>query len=51
MCQPYIESATSLSDEKFAKNYGLSWSPKTDFCYETKARKVMADFNFDALYR
>ena len=22
-----------------------------DFCYETKARKVMVDFKFDALYR
>ena len=25
--------------------------PKTDFRYETKARKVMVDFKFDALYR
>ena len=24
---------------------------KIDFCYETKARKVMVDFKFDALYR
>ena len=25
--------------------------PEIDFCYETKARKVMVDFKFDALYR
>ena len=24
--------------------------PETDFHYETEARKVMVDFNFDALY-
>ena len=26
-------------------------APEIDFCYETKARKVMVDFKFDALYR
>ena len=25
--------------------------PEIDFRYETKARKVMVDFKFDALYR
>ena len=26
-------------------------APEIDFRYETKARKVMVDFKFDALYR
>ena len=26
-------------------------APEVDFRYETKARKVMVDFKFDALYR
>ena len=26
-------------------------APEIDFRYEIKARKVMADFKFDALYR
>ena len=26
-------------------------APQVDFRYETKARKVMVDFKFDALYR
>ena len=25
-------------------------APEIDFCYETKASKVMVDFKFDALY-
>ena len=29
----------------------FSWVPEIDFRYETKARKVMVDFKFDALYR
>ena len=27
------------------------WVPDIDFRYESKARKVMVDFKFDALYR
>ena len=49
MCQPYIESATALSD--FAINDGFSRALVIDFRYETNARKVMVDFKFDALYR
>ena len=29
----------------------MNKSQKNDFRYETKARKVMVDFKFDALYR
>ena len=29
---------------------GFSWAPEIDFRYEIKARKVMVDFKFDALY-
>ena len=29
---------------------GFSQASKIDFCYETKARKVMVDVKFDALY-
>ena len=29
----------------------FSWATEIDFRYETKARKVMVDFKFDALYR
>ena len=29
----------------------FSWSPEIDFRYETKTRKVVVDFKFDALYR
>ena len=51
-CQPYIESATALSDyyEFIARNDGFGRAPEIDFLYETKARKVMVDFKFDALY-
>ena len=28
----------------------FSWAPEIDFRYEIKARKVMVDFKFDALY-
>ena len=37
--------------EEIARNDGFSQSSETDFRYETKARKVMVDFKFDALYR
>ena len=47
--------ATALSDcyyyEKIARNDVFSWAPEIDFRYETKARKVMVDFKFHALYR
>ena len=36
---------------KIARNGGFSRVPEIDFLYETKARKVMLDFKFDALYR
>ena len=51
MCQPYIESATALSDEFIARNDGFWRAPEIDFHYETDARKVIVDFEFDALYR
>ena len=38
-------------DEKITRDDGFSRAPEIDFCYETKARKVMVDFKFDALYR
>ena len=51
MCQPYIESATALYDYEFiTRNDGFWWAPKMNFRYETKARKVIIDFKFDALY-
>ena len=49
MCQPYIESAAALSDES-SKIDDFSRAPDIDFRHETKARKVMVDFKFDALY-
>ena len=47
------ESATALTDyyEQIARNDGFSRAPEIDFRYETKARNVMVDFKFDALYR
>ena len=36
--------------ESIARNDGFSRAPEIDFRYETKARKVMVDFKFDALY-
>ena len=52
MCQPYIESATALSDyEQIARNDGFWRALEIDFHYEAKVRKVMVDFKFDALYR
>ena len=36
--------------EQIARNDGFSRAPEVDLRYETKARKVMVDFNFDALY-
>ena len=47
MCQPYIESATTFSDEFIARNDGFRQAPEIDFRYETKARKVMVDFKFE----
>ena len=37
--------------KKIARTYGFSQAPEIDFFYEAKARKVMVDFKFDALYR
>ena len=51
MCQPFIKSATALSDEFIARNKGFWRAPEIDFRYEAKARKVMVDFKFNALYR
>ena len=34
-----------------ARKDGFLWAPKINFRYETKSRKVMVDFKFDALYR
>ena len=42
---------TILSDEKIARNDSFWRALEIDFHYETKARKVMVDFKFDALYR
>ena len=36
--------------EFIARNDGFWWVPEIDFRYETKARKVMVNFKFDALY-
>ena len=33
------------------KKQRFSRAPEIDICYETKARKPMVDFKFDALYR
>ena len=47
----YIESATALSGYEFiARNDGFWRAPELVFCYETKDRKQMIDFKFDALY-
>ena len=40
-----------ISYEEIARNDGFSRAPEIDFHYETKARKVMVDFKFVALYR
>ena len=39
------------SDEFIARNDVFWQAPEIDFRYETKARKVMVVFKFDALYR
>ena len=36
--------------EFIARNDGFWRAPEINFRYETKARKVMVDFKFDALY-
>ena len=46
-----MESATALSDETIARNDGFCRVPESDFRFETKVRKVMINFKFDALYR
>ena len=52
MCQPYIESTTILSDYEFiARNDSFGRAPEIEFRYATKARKVMVELKFDALYR
>ena len=40
-----------ISMNKIARIDGFWRAPEIDFRYETKARKVMVDFKFDALYR
>ena len=37
--------------EQITRIYGFRRAPEIDFRYETKARKVMVDLKFDALYR
>ena len=37
--------------ENIARIDGFSRAPEIDFRYEIKARKVMVDFKFDALYQ
>ena len=49
MLQPYIESATALSDKFIARNDDFWRALEIYFHYETKARKVMVDLKFDAL--
>ena len=39
-----------ISMNKIARIDGFSRAPEIDFHYEIKARKVMVDFIFDALY-
>ena len=36
---------------KFLQETTVLAAPEIDFRYETKARKVMVNFKFDALYR
>ena len=40
-----------INNEKIPRNDSFQRAPETDFRHETKARKVMVDFKFDALYR
>ena len=46
-------ASIGISDVVTASVYidGFSRAPEIDFRYETKARKVIVDFKFDALYR
>ena len=37
--------------ENIARIDGFWRAPEIDFLYETKARKMMVDFKFDALYK
>ena len=39
-----------INYEKIAINDGFCQAPEIKFRFETKARKVMVDFKFDALY-
>ena len=48
---PVWGSLRSPSYEFTARNDGFCPAPEIDFCYETKARKVMVDFKFDSLCR
>ena len=48
--------SSGISRVAFASVYsdkidGFWRAPEIDFCYERKARKVMVDFKFHALYR
>ena len=47
---PTLHRETALSDEDIARNEGFARAPEIDFRYETKARKMIVDFKFDALY-
>ena len=49
MCQPYIESATALSNDFIATNDSFWRATEIDFRYETDARKEIVRFKFDAL--
>ena len=40
----------SVYSEKIVRSDGSWRAPEIDFLYETKARKVVVDFKFDALY-
>ena len=45
------KSTKNPSEEVDYDNYFILRTPEIDFGYETNARKVMADFKLDALYR
>ena len=48
---PHSKAKANYKSKNLRKNDSFSQAPEMDFRYETKARKVMVDFKFDALYR
>ena len=49
-CENCLATRDYIADEQIARIEGFSRAPEIGLRYEIKARKVMVDFKFDALY-